>query len=228
MKPRNEEAAMKPSDFFVGAMDFFSILMPGALLAFLLTPWAPGVFGPVLPALESEGVRWVAFAVAAYFFGHLLHHLSSWLDEWYDQTYVAEKRRFGDEKLLVRARELTKADLGDNLEDVSIFMWAGSYVRANNSAAAAELERAGGDSKFFRSLCLVSILAVALCVFRGNALAAACAAALTVFSYRRFCKQRWESSRRTYEYFVLLRSQTAGAANRGNSAGVEVVETGRS
>ena len=209
---------MKPSDFFVGAMEFFAIVMPGALLVFLLTPWAPSVFGPVLPPLETEAVQWVAFAVAAYFFGHLLHHLGAWLDSTYDEGYAADKRRFGDEKLLVKARELTQVDLGDDLDDISIFEWAGSYVRANNPAAAAELERAGGDSKFFRSLCLVGALAVAVFVFRGNALAATCAAALAAFSYRRFCKQRWESSKRTYEYFVLLRSQAA-ATKRGMPAG---------
>jgi hypothetical protein len=208
---------MKPGDFFVGAMDFFAILMPGALLAFLLSPWAPEVFGPLLPALENDAAGWVAFAVSAYLFGHLLHHLGSFLDRSYDDIYVADKRKFGDERLLVEARKLTQADLGSDIDNINIFHWAGSFVRANNSAAGAEIERAGGESKFFRSLCLVALLAAVIFLSKGSSLAALLAAALAGFSYRRFCKQRWESSQRTYEYFVLLRRQGILKASEGDT-----------
>jgi hypothetical protein len=183
------------------------------------------VFGIVLPALEAGAMQWVAFAVAAYFFGHLLHHLGSGLDSFYDKGYVADKRRFGDERLLVEARKLTQVDLGGDLDSISIFQWAGSYVRASNSAAAADLERAGGDSKFFRSLCLVGVLATLMFVVQGNALAAACAAALGGFSYRRFCKRRWEACQLTYEYFVLLRRQ-GEAASRDTRSGKDGARTG--
>lgn len=211
---------MKPADVFIGAMDFFAILMPGALLAFLLMPLEPLVFGPVLPAIRGEAMGWVAFAITAYFFGHLLHHLGSFLDDSYDKGYVRERRKFGDEPLLVEARKLARADLGDDLQNINLFYWAGSYVRTQNSNAAAELERAGGDSKFFRSLCLVGALATLVFVVNGDALAALGAAALAVFSYRRFCKQRWESTQRTYEYFVLLKRQAAAKTTDGDIAAV--------
>jgi hypothetical protein len=200
---------MKPSDLFIGAMDFFAILMPGALLAFLLLPAVPQIFGPVLPALEGEAARWIAFAVTAYLLGHALHHVGGFLDHWYDKVYVAEKRKFGDERLLVESRTLARADLGDDLEGISTFHWAGSYVRAHNATAAAEIERLGGDSKFFRSLCLVGAIALVGFLLRGQPVPAVIAGIASVFAYLRFCKQRWESTQRTYEYFVLLRRLAA-------------------
>lgn len=202
---------MKPADFFVGAMDFFAIVMPGALLVFLLLPLNPYVFGPLLPSLSDTALKWAAFAVGSYVFGHLLHHVGSVLDGWYDEGFARDKRRFGAERLLQESRKLVQDDLGKDLEDISTFEWAGSWVRAHNAAAAAELERAGGDSKFFRSLCIVAAIAVIVFLAKGSGLAALASLALALFSYRRFCKRRWDATQRTYEYFVMLRREAAAA-----------------
>ena len=73
-----------PQKLFIGLMDFFSILLPGALLTYLLMDQV----GPVLLAERygklagAEG--WAAFLFASYLFGHLIFLLGSWLDEFYD------------------------------------------------------------------------------------------------------------------------------------------------
>ena len=77
-------------------------------------------------------------------------------------------------------------------------------MRAGNAAAAAELERAGGDSKFFRSLCLLAALAALLALAKLQLFVAALWLLLMVFSYRRFCSRRWQASQQTYEYFLVL------------------------
>ena len=65
----------KPEDFFVGVIDFFAILLPGAVLSFVMIDFAHGhVFGNVLPSIRTEGQGWVLFAFSSY----LLGHLSSW------------------------------------------------------------------------------------------------------------------------------------------------------
>src|SRR5262249_26049851 len=156
----------------------------------------------------SEPKQWIAFAICSYLFGHLLHQTGSVLDDIYDARYAAKKRRFGDERLLKETRRLVTAGLGkENLEGLNIFTWAVSYVRANNSIAGVELERGGADSKFFRSLCLLALFANVLFVLQGELLAALFACALAVFSFQRFCKQRWENTQRTYEYFVQLKTR---------------------
>lgn len=73
-----------PLKFFIGLMDFFSILLPGALLTWLLM----GEVGPVVLggryATLDGAQAWAAFLFASYLFGHLVFLLGSWLDELYD------------------------------------------------------------------------------------------------------------------------------------------------
>ena len=73
---------MKPADVFIGVMAFFAILMPGALLVYLLLWAAPDLAAAVLAPLGTTGeaAKWSAFGVAAYVCGHLLHHVGSVLD----------------------------------------------------------------------------------------------------------------------------------------------------
>jgi hypothetical protein len=68
----------KPSDFFIGVLDFFAVLLAGASLVYLLLPLmvigTPTVW---LPATPTQA--WVMFLVLAYIAGHLLHALGSCL-----------------------------------------------------------------------------------------------------------------------------------------------------
>jgi hypothetical protein len=61
----------KPSDFFVGVMDFFAILLPGALVTALLDVSENALdFAGDRPGSTE---RWAAFLAAAYVLGHVLH-----------------------------------------------------------------------------------------------------------------------------------------------------------
>jgi hypothetical protein len=60
----NESDSKVPSHL-LGVADFFSILMPGGLLAFLLKDYLAKLFGAILQKPEGELARWLAFAVAA-------------------------------------------------------------------------------------------------------------------------------------------------------------------
>lgn len=203
---------MKPADFFIGVMEFFAILMPGAVLVYLMLVLAPQLTTAFEPQLgASTLVKWSAFAVSAYVAGHVLHHIGSVLDDWYDHGFAMHKRRFGDERLLLDARDLVRTELGGSLEGISTFEWAGSWVRAHSDSAGAELERSGADSKFFRSLCIVSGIAVVVFLLQGAVFTAMGLMALSVFSYRRFCKRRWDTAQRTYEYFVMLYRERSSA-----------------
>ena len=86
---------MKPGDAFLGVIDFFSTLVPGAVAAFLLlneyqdllvrpTNW-PLTWG------SKEG--WAVFVVSAYLLGHAIVAVGSVLDKLiYDRIYVRWKR----------------------------------------------------------------------------------------------------------------------------------------
>jgi hypothetical protein len=219
----------KPSDFFIGIVDFFAILLPGAALAYLLQPlMVTGIPKVWLPGTLTEG--WVMFFVLAYIAGHLLHALgSSLLDKYvYGKFYLPRfrsshvqaakladdpsafrKNEDAEKTLLARVRLTTKA----NSKGTSYYDWCLSDVRLSSPAGAVEVDRLQADSKFFRSLVFVFLLAAAVS-FRGAPVwVPAVAVALTVFSIWRFCDLRWSATKRVYEYYLLShRTQETGSA----------------
>ena len=73
-----------PQTIFIGLMDFFSVLLQGALLS-----WPQlGDVGPVVLAdryAKLDGVQaCAAFLFASCLFGNLVFLLCSWLDEFHD------------------------------------------------------------------------------------------------------------------------------------------------
>src|SRR5262245_39081011 len=73
-----------PQKLFIGLMDFFSILLPGALLTcFVMGDAGPKVLRNRYPL--PDGAQTVAaFLFASYLAGHLVFLLGSWLDVVYD------------------------------------------------------------------------------------------------------------------------------------------------
>jgi hypothetical protein len=73
---------MKPSDLYVGAIDFFANLIPGALVLYPLTK--PGVPQPVwwpdIARGSPEG--WAVFLITAFLTGHLITAIASVFDGW--------------------------------------------------------------------------------------------------------------------------------------------------
>ena len=88
---------MKPGDFFVGIVDFFSILLPGAFLAvtvrvFEHDKWLCKLAEALKSPTYNTNEKWVAFALASYVLGHLVFHGSAWLDYTYDALYLKVKQ----------------------------------------------------------------------------------------------------------------------------------------
>lgn len=81
----------EPEKFFIGLIDFFSILMPGAILTYMiiLEPWVNRmIVSEKIIELTGNGA-WVVFLFASYLLGHFIFLLgSSLLDD-----YVYEKLR---------------------------------------------------------------------------------------------------------------------------------------
>lgn len=74
----------EPQAFFIGLMNSFSILLPGALLAYLLMDEVgPVALGDRYANLASAKA-WAVFLFATISLGHLVFLLGSWLDEFYD------------------------------------------------------------------------------------------------------------------------------------------------
>lgn len=85
----------KPSDFFVGVIDFFAILLPGALLSYAYMDLARAdVLGKILPAADGDARGLALFIFASYLLGHFIFLLGSELDFLYDSI---RGRFYGDD-----------------------------------------------------------------------------------------------------------------------------------
>src|SRR6266851_1643364 len=85
--PEGKEAGGKAADIYLGVVDLFAIILPGALLAL--------VFWAVLKASHTQlfdGAefpefvpQWLLFLICAYVLGHFVSALGSWImDYLYD------------------------------------------------------------------------------------------------------------------------------------------------
>lgn len=177
-----------PQKFFIGLMDFFSILLPGALLTFLLM----GEVGPVALGdryAKLDGAQaWAAFLFASYLFGHLVFLLGSWLDEFYDRarrytlntqiTLLARRGRLlpwlaraliwlvfkGERNLAVdRAAKIKQQALSalQAKDAINTFQWSKAWLNAESPASLAVVQRFEADSKFFRCFAVVLLLLLA-------------------------------------------------------------------
>jgi hypothetical protein len=91
---------MKPTDFYVGVLDFFSILLPGAVVSWVVWIWlgADKTIGDLMP--RGEVGLWITFALASFAAGHLVFMLASLIDVTVDgfrktvlrKTLKAERR----------------------------------------------------------------------------------------------------------------------------------------
>lgn len=157
----------KAVDFYLGVVDLFSILLPGAMLAFLAglcIPWSSSSLSPVNRALSEPFARYAAFVILAYVLGHFLSALGSTaLDHVYDRWY---KRYLG--KKLNHRREQVKPILartvGAGTNDNSLD-WTLAVIRVRAPGAFTQLDRFEADSKFFRSVTVVLLLAWPLLLF---------------------------------------------------------------
>jgi len=191
----------KPGDFVVGIVDFFAIILPGALLSLLFQEAADKYFfGTIVPPIRSEAVGWVAFIFASYLLGQFVSLVGATFMDWiYDHTYLAYKRRRGDPRY-----DMAKELQGNHAAIAGVLKWASAYVRLRNSDAAGEMDRFEATSKFFRSLVLV-LLAYAVASFLASGwLAFGASVVLLVLSFWRFANQRWKFTEWAYLYFIEL------------------------
>ncbi len=185
-----QQMKFEPETFFIGIIDFFSILLPGAVVTAVVTPEAKSVlFGPVFPAYAGEAEQWAIFLFASYLLGHFFFFLGSRLDEWVYER-IRDATPEGEQVRMVRGEKpawrLTKRlarDLFGKCPDLAVrqvygikegylpsvegkpvvnaFQWSKARLTIQCPAALAEVQRLEADSKFFRTMVVVLVLVAA-------------------------------------------------------------------
>jgi ADP-ribose pyrophosphatase YjhB (NUDIX family) len=179
--------SFEPEKFFVGIIDFFAILMPGAVLTYLFKDAA----GPVILGAGYCGLKgtegWAVFLFSSYLLGHFLFFIGSSLDDFvYDPL-----RKMTDEWQVRRILKAVKIsprilrwfvehlffkgnpDLAVNRvvaikeqylkrigsgKSVNAFQWCKARLATEHRDALAAVNRFEADSKFFRSFVPVMLI----------------------------------------------------------------------
>jgi 8-oxo-dGTP pyrophosphatase MutT (NUDIX family) len=98
----------EPQKFFVGLIDFFSIFMPGAVLAYLVKDWGASKFLGLKDGYPLSGPEaGIVFFFASYLLGHFAFLLSAALDEWVYDPLRAWTDWGQITKQLARGRDLS-------------------------------------------------------------------------------------------------------------------------
>ncbi len=222
-----------PQKFFIGLMDFFSILLPGALLTWLLM----GEVGPVVLGdryAKLDGAQaWAAFLFTSYLFGHLIFLLGSWLDEFYDwarrytlNTQITRLARHGrllrwparaliwlvfkgERNLAVdRAGKIKQQALGDlqAKDAINTFQWSKAWLNAHSPASLAVVQRFEADSKFFRCFTIVLLLLLAAWPWHHHWPLAGIPVVLVLLllALWRYMEQRYKATNQAYWSVITL------------------------
>lgn len=175
----------EPQKFFIGVIDFFSIIMPGALLTYLLMDAIGETFlgGRFKQIQGTEAVA--VFLFVSYLLGHLIFLLGSWLDEFYDWArrytlnkqimHLAHRNKLmpvpfrmliwlvfkGERDIAVdRAGKIRQQALMPlkAKDAINTFQWSKAWLNDGSPASLAVVQRFEADSKFFRCLAVVATL----------------------------------------------------------------------
>ena len=180
----------EPQKIFIGIIDFFAILLPGALLVLLVRDEAAKRFfdhGFYYPG-GTKG--WLIFGGASYLLGHFVFLIGSLtLDRIYDllrkPTYQEQIKRLAKGKQLsfLPFRYVSRLFFKDNADgpvtratgikefyldpieassSINTFQWSKARLTFDQSEASATVQRFEADSKFFRSLVILCLITLAL------------------------------------------------------------------
>lgn len=146
----------KPSDLMLSVIDFFGILVPGAVLAFLHGNFLLAPLGLSMGALQTLA-DWIPAFFIAYVLGHFLLGFSVPLNRL--------AARFPSKATTAYYRAVqAHLKLPPEVPDTrtSAFYSAFSFIRIHNTAAMVEVERQAAEYKLFRSLTLLFLLDIPL------------------------------------------------------------------
>lgn len=195
----------KPSEFYVGVLDFFAILLPGAIATAILAPRIGHlVLGPLVAVPASEAGKWAAFLTCSYFLGHLIFLVGSYIDRFYN-TLRERLNPYGNESAYQCATRIRDSMIEDaERKTLNTFQWARSVLITKSPAAAEDVHRLEADSKFFRSLLVVCALGSIVFFASGRISESVVALALVPPCFARYYERRLKSTTQAYIHIVTM------------------------
>jgi len=205
---RRENRMSKLGDFYVGVLDFFAVILPGAIATYLLEPHIrPYVVGPVISEPSSEPAGWALFLISSYFIGHLVFLLASQIDDMFFHKWRQRYRPREPKTPYALSESICEELVGPEEErGINTFQLVRSMLIARSPAAAADVHRMEADSKFFRSLIVVSAIAAFAFLDTGQIPLGLASFGVAIACALRYGERRLKSEAQAYKHFVALHS----------------------
>ncbi len=206
--------AYKPADFFIGVIDLFGILVPGAVLLYLDGDPLIDLFG--LRVVQDGTVRWALFAIGSYVLGHFLLGMGVPLNRLVCCFWTEAKDHFYQE-----AKKLSNLTINPAMSDrTSVFYRAYAFLRLNNASALVEIERNMADYKLFRSLTVAFALDVVVQIYFEAAghFRLPGSVVLCLLAFSRFLFLLHWTHRVTFEYLALLPNRPQNQSEPGHKS----------
>lgn len=222
----------EPQKFFIGVIDFFSVFLPGGVLAYLGKDRA----APVLLGHEEFSLdgteNWIIFLFAAYLLGHLVFLFGALLDGPYDwlrsctdlgQNHRLAKgntlsprwarmlarllfKRKPDEALIQAVRIKSRALSAIGASDaINAFQWCKARLSKDHGEGLVAVQRLEADSKFFRSFAVV-LMFVTVSMYRTRREYTVWCILLLIATLWRYADQRFKSTQQAYWSVITLES----------------------
>jgi 8-oxo-dGTP pyrophosphatase MutT (NUDIX family) len=231
---------LEPKKFFIGVIDFFSVLLPGALLTYELSG------DPTTRALGEHykgltgAAGWLAFFFSSYVLGHFIFLLGSALLDYYVYDPIREATRGKQIERLANggapshawlrflARLLVKKDADEaqrraiKIRDhymrplgprsgLNTFQWCKArLVLENHSEAVETVQRFEADEKFFRSFAIAIPIFIVLSIAKDEYVIALSSILFLLLALWRYFNQRLKSVNQTYWYVLALEAGLQG------------------
>ena len=195
----------KPDEFFIGVLDFFAILLPGGIAVAILEPVVrQHVIGELIAAPGSAAAGWALFLVLAFFVGHIVFQAGSYVDGLYDRL----RRRlnpYANESAYQCATRIKESIVDkEEHEALNTFQWSRAVLILKHASGAADVHRLEADSKFFRSLLVVSMIAALVYLGRSATGSALVALAISGLCFARYYNRRLKSTTQAYIHIVTM------------------------
>lgn len=223
--------SFEPQKFFIGLVDFFSVLLPGVLFTYLLRDEiASHVLNhPHWELATTEDA--LVFLFASYLLGHFVFLLGSWLLDGYcydplrKATYGEQVKNLAEGGKLsnawlrrlsqflfnpetdvtlrkaARIKEHYLEPLGASAT-VNAFQWAKARLTSECPEALATVQRFEADAKFFRSLVIVLLALLPWSLWYHKTAVSIAIGPLLVLALWRYIDQRRKSTSQAYWYVI--------------------------
>ena len=199
----------KPADFYVSIIDFFGVLLPGAVMTYLYGPRLLQLMN--VSDLTGPAVAWSAFLITSYIVGQLLLGVGVHLNELVS-WYKPKKH----DKFYWEVRKDVESQLPEVNSRKDMFYRVHAYLRLESAPAVAEIDRQMAEYKLFRGLAIVFafdlVIALSTRMPLGRILLSAviCALALWRFAFL----LHW-TYRTAFEYYILVKLRAGGRGAAG-------------